>query len=77
MVWQRWPDNMAINITNFNVKSFEDKLSAGCNVFKCSRTVFTSHTSLYFGSAGLVANVPSKIEKRVGDSQRTGFPVIQ
>ena len=78
MVWQRWPDNMAIKITNFNVKSFKDKLSAGCNVFKCSRTVFTSHTSLYCSAVPVSWQMfPSKIEKRVGDSQRTGFPVIQ
>ena len=58
MVWQHWPDNMAINITSFNDNNFKDKVSAGCKVFKCSRTVFTSHTSLYLGRAGLVANVP-------------------
>ena len=66
MVRQRWSDNMTIIITNFNVKSFEDKLSASCKGSKCSRTMFTSLTSFYFGRAGLVLNVPFKNRETSG-----------
>ena len=65
-VWQRWPDNMAISITIFNDNNFKGKVPAGCKVFKCSRTVFTSHTSLYFGRAGLVVNFPLRNRETSG-----------
>ena len=68
---------MAINITSFNDNNVKDKVSAVCKVFKCSRTVFTSHTSLYLGRAGLVANVPFRKRKQAVDYQKTGYPVIR